>query len=161
VNDWIVDRGRQEDDAEPAAPGFFRPRVLDFVADRVAAWRIGRETTRWYLDMWGDGNRDGWARTQGYLREMNRQAAQGKARFLVAPWPLFVALEGAYPFAPAHETIGRFCLREGIAHRDLLPVFRGQESASFWVHPVDRHPNERAHRLAAEALAPVVRDLLR
>ena len=63
--------------------------------------------------------------------------------------------------APAHETIARFCLKEGIAHHDLLPVFRGQPSASFWVHPVDRHPNEKAHRLAAEALAPVVRDLLR
>jgi len=161
VNDWIVDRARQEDDAVPAAPGFFRPRVLDFVADRIEAYRIGRETTRWYLDMWSDGNREGWERTQGYLREMNRRATRQSARLLVAPWPLFVALEGAYPFAPAHQTIARFCLKEGIAHHDLLPLFRGQPSPSFWVHPVDRHPNEKAHRLAAEALAPVVRDLLR
>lgn len=160
VDDWIVDRGRQEDEAE-AEPGLFRSRVFDFVQDRLQAYRIGRETTRWYLDMWGEGNRDGWERTQAYLREMNRQAGQRGARLLVAPWPLFVALEGAYPFTPAHETIARFCLEAGIAHHDLLPVFRGRPSASFWVHPVDRHPNETAHRLAAEALAPVVRELLR
>src|SRR6185295_1265683 len=40
VNDWIVDRGRQEDDAEPAAPGFFRPRVLDFVAEDRKSTRL-------------------------------------------------------------------------------------------------------------------------
>jgi len=160
VDDWIVDRGRQED-AALQGPGFFRSRVVDFVEDRVQAYRIGRETTRWYLEMWGEGNRDGWERTQGYLREMNRQTRRRRARLLVAPWPLFVALEGAYPFTPAHEAIARFCLAEGIAHHDLLPVFRGRPSASFWVHPVDRHPNETAHRMAAEALAPVVRELLR
>jgi hypothetical protein len=160
LNDWIVDR-RDQDNEPPRPPGLFDSRVSDFVADRFHAWRVGRETTRWYLDMWGEGNREGWARTQGYLREMNRQTGQRGARLLVAPWPLFVGLEGAYPFAPVHETIARFCLGEGIAHHDLLPVFRGQPSASFWVHPVDRHPNEKAHRLAAEALAPVVQDLLR
>src|SRR6185295_9546940 len=156
----IVDR-RDEENEIPRPPSFFHSRVSDFVADRVHALRVGRETTRWYLDMWGDGNRDGWSRTQGYLRELNRQAGQHGARLLVAPWPLFVALERDYPFTPVHETIGRFCLGEGIAHHDLLPVFRGQPTASFWVLPVDRHPNEKAHRMAAEALAPVVRALLR
>ena len=160
LNDWIVDR-RDEGNEIPRPPGLFHSRSFDFVADRVHAWRVGRETTRWYLDMWGEGNRDGWARTQAHLREMNRQTRQRGARLLVAPWPLFVGLEGAYPFTPVHETIARFCLGEGIAHHDLLPVFRGQPTESFWVHPVDRHPNEKAHRLAAEALAPVVRDLLR
>jgi hypothetical protein len=120
---------------------------------------VGRETTRWYLDMYGPPNREGWEQTQRYLREMNRRIQEGGGRFLVAPWPLFVGLEGGYPFAPIHETIRRFCLQAGIAHHDLLPVFRGRRSETFWVHPVDRHPNEIAHRLAAEDLAPVVRAL--
>ena len=29
-------------------------------------------------------------------------------------------------------------------------------ASSLWVHPLDMHPNEVAHRLAAESLAPVV-----
>ncbi|HSB61399.1 MAG TPA: SGNH/GDSL hydrolase family protein, partial [Vicinamibacteria bacterium] len=80
VDDWIVDRGRQEEDAALRGPGLFRSRVVDFVEDRVQAYRIGRETTRWYLEMWGEGNRDGWERTQGYLREMSRQTRQRRAR---------------------------------------------------------------------------------
>jgi hypothetical protein len=32
--------------------------------------------------------------------------------------------------------------------------------AQLWVHPVDHHPNELAHRLAAESLAPVALGLV-
>jgi lysophospholipase L1-like esterase len=158
VNDWILDRGHQTDDLQ-VEPSVFRSRLFTLVADRVTAWRVGRETTRWYLDMYGPPNREGWEQTQRYLREMNRRVQEGGGRFLLAPWPLFVGLEGGYPFAPIHETIRRFCLQAGIAHHDLLPVFRGRRSETLWVHPVDRHPNEIAHRLAAEDLAPVVRAL--
>jgi hypothetical protein len=35
----------------------------------------------------------------------------------------------------------------------------GRSTAELWVHPVDHHPNEIAHRLAAESLAPVVTKL--
>ncbi|MCG6922888.1 MAG: SGNH/GDSL hydrolase family protein [Acidobacteria bacterium] len=155
INDWILDRERLPDETVEL-PGFFHPRTFDLVADRIGAWRVGRETTRWYLDMWGEGNPQGWARTQELIREMERLSNRRGARFLVAIWPLFVGLEGPYPFAPAHQTIGRFCVGAGIPVHDLLPVFLGRRSSELWVHPVDRHPNEIAHRMAAESLAPVV-----
>jgi lysophospholipase L1-like esterase len=158
VNDWILERGR--DPGATGSPSVWHPRLADFVSDRLDAWRVGRETTRWYLEMWGDANREGWVETQVYLREMKRRLEERGARLLVAPWPLFVGLEAGYPFTPAHETIARFCLGAGIAHHDLLPVFRGRRSSDFWVHPVDRHPNETAHRMAAESLAPIVRRLV-
>jgi len=159
VNDWILDRSRAPD-GPLAAYSAFRPRAFDFVRGRLEELVIGRETTRWYLDMWGDANRRGWQRTQEYLREMKRRLNQRRARLLIAPWPLFVGLEGGYPFGPVHETIHRFCLVEGIPHHELLPVFRGRRGSDLWVHPVDMHPNEIAHRLAAESLAPVVLKLV-
>ena len=158
INDWILDRERLPDETT-APPGPLRSRIFDLVADRVGAWRVGRETTRWYLDLWGKDNPQGWARTQELIREMDRRSNRQGARFLVAVWPLFVGLEGPYPFEVVHETLRRFCLGSGIPFLDLLPVFRGRRSAELWVHPVDRHPNEVAHRMAAEALAPVVRQL--
>jgi lysophospholipase L1-like esterase len=155
VNDWILDRTRAPD-ALPAPQSLFRPRVFDFVNDRLIALVIGRETTRWYLDMWSDANRRGWQRTQEYLREMQRRLDWRGARLLVAPWPLLVGLEQGYPFTPIHDTIHRFCLVSGIPHHDLLATFAGRPSADMWVHPVDHHPNELANRLAAEALVPDV-----
>jgi hypothetical protein len=155
VNDWILDRTNVPDDAD-ASRLLLRPRVFDFFSDRVGALVTGRATTRWYLDMWSDANREGWERTQEYLREMKRRLDRTGARLLVAPWPLFVGLDHHYPFAPVHETIRRFCLAAQIPHHDLLPVFLGRRSSDFWVHPVDFHPNEVAHRMAAESLLPDV-----
>lgn len=155
LNDWILDRTNVPDDPDASRP-VFRPRVFDFFTDRVAALATGRATTRWYLDMWGDANRAGWERTQEYLREMERRLDRKGARLLVAPWPLFVRLDCGYPFAPVHETIHRFCLVARIPHHDLLPVFLGRRTSDLWVHPVDFHPNEVAHRMAAESLLPDV-----
>jgi lysophospholipase L1-like esterase len=160
VDDWILDRERPPEEEEQETPAFLRPRLFDFVSQRVEAWRVGRATTRWYLDMWGEGNPDGWARTQEYLREMDRRLNRRASRLLVAPWPLLVGLESGYPFRPIHETVRRFCAGSGIPYHDMLPLFEGRRSAELWAHPVDRHPNEVAHRLAAESLAPVVRRLL-
>jgi lysophospholipase L1-like esterase len=158
VNDWILDRENLPD--EPTAARGPRSLVFDFARDRVTAWRVGRETTRWYLEMWSDTN-PGWARTQEYLRQMDAGARRHRARLLVASWPLLIGLEAAYPFEPAHRAIASFCASTGIPYHDLLPAFRGRRTPELWVHPVDRHPNEIAQRIAAESLAGVVRDALR
>jgi lysophospholipase L1-like esterase len=155
VNDWILDRERSPDEPAPAG---YRLRVFDFVNERLRAWRVGRATTAWYLDMWSDRN-PGWRETGERLEAMRRALDARGARLLIAPWPLLLGLEGGYPFAPAHREIERFCLGRGIAHHDLLAAFQGRATAGLWVHPVDHHPNEIAQRLAADSLAPVVAKL--
>jgi hypothetical protein len=159
VNDLILDRGRPPEDRPLPEIGHFDSRLLGFVRDRIETRRTTRETTRWYLDMYGPPNREGWERTQGYLREMNRLTRERGARFLVASWPLIVDMEGEDPFKPATETVSRFCVTAGIPWHDLRPALRGRPTSSLWVHPVDMHPNDLANTLAAESLAPVVRDL--
>jgi len=158
LDDWILDRRHLEhvDAATAAAP---HSRLLAFVADRLETLRVGRETTRWYLDMYGEPNRKGWERTQRYLRIMNRTMQRRGGALLVAQWPLLVGLGGSYPFEAPTAAVARVCDEAGIARLDLLSALRGRPEASLWVSPTDRHPNEVAHRLVAEALAPVVRGL--
>jgi len=158
VDDWILDRENLAvaSGAPPGRPGSL---ALEFITRRVASWRIGRETTRWYLDMWTAAN-PGWRQTQEYMLEMDRRLRRRGARLLVAPWPLLASLESGYPFERVHETLRFFCRVNGIPYHDLLPAFRGRRTADLWVHPVDHHPNEVAQRLAAESLAPVVAGLV-
>jgi hypothetical protein len=156
MDDWILDRRRLL--AGPARPAVLSSRLLDFVGDRVQAWRVGRETTQWYLDLYGPPNQEGWARTQDQMRDMDRRMRERGGRFLVASWPLLVDLE-AYPFAAADQAITRFCEGSGISRVDLRSALAGHTAESLWVHPADHHPNEIAHRLAAEALAEPVRGL--
>jgi lysophospholipase L1-like esterase len=159
VNDLILDRGRSLEGHPLPEMGRLDSRLLGFVRDRLETRRTTRETTRWYLDMYGEPNREGWERTQGYLREMNRRTRERGGRLLVASWPLIVNMEGDDPFDAATQTISRFCVTAGIPWHDLRPALRNRPTSSLWVHPVDMHPNELAHRLAAESLAPVVNEL--
>jgi hypothetical protein len=159
LNDWILDRGRMVRDEDDRRLGPLDLRLSAFVRERVESYRVGRDTTSWYRDMYGPPNREGWERTQAYLRDMNSKAGARGGRFLVASWPLLVGLQGRYPFADVSETIGRFCLSAGIARQDLLSALYGRPDASLWVHPVDHHPNETAHRLAGESLVEPVRRL--
>jgi lysophospholipase L1-like esterase len=156
LDDWILDRRHEAEGAPPAPPLF---RLLAFVADRVERLRVGRETTRWYHEMYGEPNREGWDRTQRFLRIMNRTMQRRGGALLVAQWPLLVGLQGTYPFAEPTAAIARACDDAGIRRVDLLEVLRGRPESSLWVSPIDRHPNELAHKLAAEALARVVREL--
>lgn len=155
LDDWILDR-RRVAGAGPGPRRLFSSRLAEFVADRVQTWRISRDTTRWYLDLYGPANEQGWTRTQEAVREMDRRLREQGGRMIVASWPLLVDLD-RYPFAAADETIARFCAAAGIPRLDLREALRGRPAASLWVHPVDHHPNEIAHRLAAEALEPAVR----
>jgi len=158
LNDWILDRSRMFREERPG-PGLLDSRLVSLLRDRVDRYQVARDTSRWYRDMYGEPNREGWERTQAHLRRMNSGMRQRGGHLVVALWPLLVGLESDYPFADVSEAIEDFCLTEGIPFHDLLPALRGRPSASLWVHPVDHHPNEVAHRLAAQSLVPTIRSL--
>jgi hypothetical protein len=159
LNDWILDGIQMDERGGEPEPGLLSSRLLAFVKERIVSYRVGEESTRWYHEMYGAPNQEGWNRTQRYIREMDAKVRERGGAFLIALWPLLVDLDGRYPLETVHETIGRFCAASGIARLDLLDALRGRATSPLWVHPVDHHPNETAHRLAAEALFPVVRGL--
>jgi hypothetical protein len=74
--------------------------------------------------------------------------------FAVAIHPVLVDLApGRYPFEDIHATVRSFCKDAGIPVVDLHEALSGERAAELWVHPNDRHPNERSNRLSAEHLA--------
>jgi lysophospholipase L1-like esterase len=149
VNEWM--NGRRP----PRVDG----GLLDFVSDRLERRRLDRETLAWYVQMYAAPNREGWQRTQEHLRDMERRMRMRGGRLLVADWPVLMERATADPLAPAHAAITRACVAAGIAHHDLRAALLGPDPASLWVHALDQHPNEVAHRLAAESLAPAVKAL--
>lgn len=157
LDDWIVDRRRVMDPGRAAVPGGLR--LFQLVDERIDGWRISRASTQWYLDLYGAPNQQGWQRTQDYVLAMRDQLAARNARLVVMTWPLLVGLDD-YPFAPIERAVASFLDGAGIRHHDLRPVLRAHPADALWVHPLDRHPNELAQRLAAESVAPLVRDLL-
>jgi lysophospholipase L1-like esterase len=149
--------GPRQKPALVAGPPPFGLRTALFVQGRLERHRVDRAMRAWYAELYGERNREGWARTQAYIERMNRVMRLRGGHFLVATWPVLAHLDRGYPFREAHEAIGRFCHAAGIAWVDLLPVLGGRPADALWVHPLDPHPNELAHRLVAESLAPAVR----
>ncbi len=161
LNDLVMDRQRMGD------PDWKLPTWLGgsaFVRAFAARSRLADESARtiaWYLGMVGADNAEGWARTRGDLRAM-RDAVEShpERRFLVAILPLLVGTDGDYPFDPVHEALLSFCDEASIRCVDLREAFLGQPPSTLHVHPVDMHPNARAHARIAEALEPHVLALL-
>jgi len=104
---------------------------------------------------------------QQALHRIHEWCDQHGAKAAVVVWPFLQSLDvGAfYPFTAIHDAVREFCAAEG-AHGsampflDLLPALRGQRTADLWVSPADMHPNERAQRIVAPALADFVAGLL-
>jgi lysophospholipase L1-like esterase len=153
VNDWILDRTA----SRPRTGWWRRSRVVSLVATRLEAWRVNRATTTWYREMYSAENAKGWRKTERLLVAMRQRMTRRHGVLLVALWPLLVDFEGDDPFAAAAETVRAACAEAMIPFVDLRSVLRGQPTPSLWVTTADHHPNERAHRLVGEALAPLVR----
>jgi hypothetical protein len=60
-------------------------------------------------------------------------------------------------FAQRSVPLERFAQRASIPCFSLLPALEREDPAALWVSPSDQHPNERCHRLVADALEPRLR----
>ncbi len=65
-------------------------------------------------------------------------------------------LNEQHPFRPLQEMLSQYCADNGIVELDLLEAFQGESYMELWVHPSDQHPNERGHRIAADAMAEFI-----
>ena len=94
-----------------------------------------------------------WQKCKDLLGGMQKWSDQDEFRFVVVIFPILWGLDGAYPFEDLHRRIRRACDDAGCEVIDLLDTYRGRSPQSLWIHPTDQHPNEIAHRLAAERIA--------
>jgi lysophospholipase L1-like esterase len=128
-------------------------RTVDVVLRTMEAREIQRRTLQFYLDLYDPAkNAKGLEVTWNAVQQMSdRQNAAGK-RFVVAVFPMFVDTDGDYPLKSCHDAITESLTQRGVQVLDLLPIYRKTPAKDLWVHPLDRHPNDVAHRMAAEAI---------
>jgi hypothetical protein len=165
LDDWIMDRRRTIRAGEEGRLPFWMPRLAALVRDRLESQRVGRETTRWYREMYAEPNRAGWEETQQHVRQMGDAMGARNGQLLVTLLPLLVQLDEDYPFRGPTRTITEAFSNDESAARnirfiDTTPAFLGRDAAELWVHPADRHPNIAAHRIIADALRPQLERLI-
>jgi hypothetical protein len=92
-----------------------------------------------------------WSAFVAQARGLVADARQRGVGVTVAIFPMFHDLEH-YPFVAEHRAARQVFLDAGADVLDLLDTFRGMDTASLRLAPADAHPNERAHRIAGEAI---------
>jgi hypothetical protein len=100
----------------------------------------------------------GWAAARQALRAMGGMCRERGVPLVVAVFPLFGnPLDDRYPFADVHGKVAQAASEGGAMVVDLLPLYRGLDWRLLVVDGADdEHPNEIAHRIAAQAIAKAV-----
>ncbi len=129
-------------------------RLVHFFHERLVRTRVRREFIANVHDAYflGTERAQRWQRAQATLLAIAAVCRQRGIALRVIVFPLLADLERHYPFAREVGEIARFCRWNGIPCIDLLPTFLGKKSSLLWTRPNNAHPNEVAHRLAAETV---------
>lgn len=127
-------------------------RTARFVVTRLH----NEKTKRDYIDYFNNlfTKPANWNNFESSLRSIVQKARSANKPIFAAVFPLFgVPLDEKYPFFACHEKVAALLRELGVPSTDLFTLFRGIPLDRLQVIPgVDRHPNEIAHRMAAEYL---------
>jgi lysophospholipase L1-like esterase len=94
-----------------------------------------------------------WVEQTRRLRLMHQKVKEQGGRFLVVTFPFLHDLGPDYRYGFIHDQLDQFWKDEGVPHLDLLDLYEPHEAESLVVNAHDPHPNEKAHALAADAIA--------
>jgi hypothetical protein len=146
--DWAEARRRPP----PRGP-LDRSALLRWVRGRLWATRENRRRVDGYRSMYAD-DAPGWIAARTALERMGGRCRARGVPFVVAIFPLFGnPLDERYPFEAIHAKVAQAAAAGGARVVDLLPAYRGLRWDLLVVDGVDdEHPNEIAHRIAANVL---------
>ena len=150
--DWLEER------QHPPAPSLLdRSALFRLVRDRVRATIENRRRVEDFRSMYAD-DYAGWAAARRALAAMGGMCRERGVPLVVAIFPLFGnPLDDRYPFADIHAKVGQVAAEAGAMVVDLLPFYRGVDWRLLVVDGADdEHPNEIAHRIAAQAISRAI-----
>ena len=102
-----------------------------------------------------------WKRAQDGLLQIRHGAQKRGIPFAVVVFPVLIELDDDYPLKNVCDLVESFCRDHEIPVLSLLPTFMGHRASALWVSPIDQHPNETGHALAAEAIYGFLSQLMR
>jgi hypothetical protein len=147
--DWLADRAGRP----PERPMLDRSALVRVVRGRLFATLENRRRVEDFRSMYAS-DYPGWIAAQAALKSMGGACRERGVPFVVVVFPLFGnPLDEGYPFADIHAKVDGLAASAGAKVVDLLPHYRGLRSDLLVVDGTnDEHPNEIAHRIAAQTL---------
>jgi hypothetical protein len=127
-------------------------RSYGFVATRLH----NTKTHSAYVDYFNDlfENPRTWKPFSESMRRLVETVRRQNKPIVAVVFPLFgIPMDDNYPFYPIHAKVEELMKSLNVPVLDLSPIYKGIPLDRLQVIPgVDRHPNEIAHRMAAERI---------
>lgn len=139
------------DEPTPPAIMLYRSRIAQAIWRYARSLQRNRETEKYYHSLYKENSPD-WEAARRALQELAALCRQQNVPLVVMVFPMLYSLNEDYPFRALHHLVAQRAEANGAHVLDLLPAFEGKRATDLWVYPTDQHPNEKAHRIAAEAL---------
>jgi len=158
AEDWAEEQQRQKSALEAFLD---RSALVRLVRTRVSATIENRRRITGYRSMY-DERYKGWTAAKAALSTMSGMCKAHGVPLVVVIFPLFAnPLDARYPFAEIHAKVAAAAEQAGARVLDLLPRYRGVDWRLLVVDGAnDEHPNEIAHRIAAQAIARSVDEIV-
>jgi hypothetical protein len=155
ASDWVEAR------KQPPGGLFSQSALVRLVRGRIWATAENRRRIEGYRSMYRD-DAPGWIASRRALKTMGDFCRAHGVPFVVTIFPLFGnPLDESYPFTEIHAKVAQAAGDSGARVIDLLPRYRGLRWDLLVVDGADdEHPNEIAHRIAANALLHALDDVL-
>jgi hypothetical protein len=127
-------------------------KTLAYVMTRLHNTKTHRAYIEYFTDLFE--NPRTWTPFVESMRNLVGTARESKKPVVAVVFPLFgIPMTESYPFHGIHAKVGKLMEELGVPLLDLSPMYQGIPLERLQVIPgVDRHPNEIAHRMAAEKI---------
>ena len=111
-----------------------------------------KEVGEYYSYLSSSYSNNVWGQQRNVLLELKRVIESQKARMGVVVFPFLTNLNEEYSFLNAHENLRKLWTGLNIHYLDLMPVYKKYSTEELIVNENDPHPNEFAHKIAAEKI---------
>jgi hypothetical protein len=127
-------------------------KTFGFVASRIHNTKTHNEYIKYFNDLFE--NPRSWNPFTESMKRLVESVRQANKPIIAVVFPLFgLPMDDAYPFHSIHEKVRNLMRDLSVPVLDLSPMYKGIPLERLQVIPgVDRHPNEIAHRMAAEKI---------
>lgn len=95
-----------------------------------------------------------WHAQKSRLAALHQDVKDAGARLAVVTFPFMHTIGADNDFGEVHEALDAFWQAQGVEHLDLKGIYEPFKAEQLVVNTYDAHPNELAHRLAADAIIP-------
>lgn len=129
-----------------------RWRTLGFVLTRLHNTKTHRAYVNYFRDLFF--NPESWNPFASSMKELVMLAKDSKTPLVSVVFPLFgIPVDEGYPFHDIHSKVTDLMNSLSVPVLDISEIYKGIPLEHLQVIPgVDRHPNEIAHRMAAERI---------